>query len=358
MVSISWGSIKSFALFLGPILLPKAIGYYQRARAASRAANQPIRPLPASGLRALAILLPVALALLVLALPPFAPENLFALTTSRLQIPTDVLFTRLASLRPRGALTAADAALRGRFVNLESRLLYLQYGPDVLASCPFCASDEPKTYLYYALPALLAPHLLNLVVLSAATSAALAGREAAVWRRSAAVASVVVAGLDVWAVSTYNHGANARATRLADLEMFFWTARVLRFAALAVLDLGTAALVYVSATNRLFALPPDPAARVEAITRQLLATKSRLNAVGIVKNTNLRDTDLRTRISAYWTHEGRLMHDVMEDREVVEGVNDALSNRININDISRDAENYALNVLPRPRPPIPETTVG
>ncbi|KAI1117507.1 hypothetical protein F5Y14DRAFT_350811 [Nemania sp. NC0429] len=356
MVSISWGTIKSLVIFFGPILLPKAISYYQRLRASSTAANQPIRPLPVSGVRALSILLSNAFVFLLLALPPFAPENLFTLTSSRLQIPTDVLFTRLASLRPHNALTQSDAALRAKFVNLESRLLYLQFGPDVLASCPFCASDEPKTYLYYALPSLLAPHLFNLVVLSLATSAAITGAEAARWRRSAAVASVVAAGLDVWVTSTYNYGANSRAARLSDLEMFFWTSRALRYALLGLLDAGVAALLYVSATNRLFVAPPDPASRVEAVTRQLLATKSRLSAVGIVKNTSLRDEDLRARTAAYWTHEGHLMREVMEDREVVEGMNDALANRISIQDITRDAENYALNMLPQPSPPAVEPT--
>ncbi|KAI1132157.1 CHD5-like protein-domain-containing protein [Nemania abortiva] len=349
----------SLLVLFGPILLPRAIGYYQRLRASSAAANQPIRPLPASTFRALWILCSASFALLVLALPVFAPENLFTLTSSRLQIPTDVLFNRLTSLRPNNALTQSDAVLRAKFVNLESRLLYLQYGPDALASCPFCVSDEPKTYLYYALPALLAPHLFNLVALSLATSGTLVGPEASRWRRSAAIASAVVAGFDIYSVSTYNHAANARAPRLSELQMFFWTSRALRHVALGVLDLGMAALLYVSATNRLFAAPADPASRVDAVTRGLLATKSRLSAVGIVKNTSLRDEDLRARTAAYWMHEGRLMRDVMEDREVVEGVNDALANRINIQDITRDAENYALNMLPQlPQPPAPEARVG
>jgi hypothetical protein len=297
----------------------------------------------------------IALTFFVLSLPFFAPENLFNLTSSRLQIPTEVLFNRLLSIRPNQTLTQSDTALRHKFVNLESRLLYLQFGPDVLASCPFCLSEEPKTYLYYALPSIASPHLVNLVVLSLATSATVAGKEAARWRTSAAVAAAVAAGLDIYVTSTYNYGANARATRLSELDMFFWSSRVLRLVALAVLDLGVASLIYVSATNRLFASPPDPASRVEAVTRQVLATKSKLSAVGIVKNTSLRDEDLRARTAAYWTHEGRVMREVMEQREVVEGVNDALANRINIQEISRDAETYALNMLPRP---VPETTVG
>ncbi|KAI1825678.1 hypothetical protein F4861DRAFT_160920 [Xylaria intraflava] len=349
--AVSWGTIKSLLLFFGPILLPKALAYYRGLRASSQAANQPIRPLPAPAFRAVTILCSVSLVLFILALPPFAPENLFNLTSSRLQIPTDVLFTRLASLRPNNILTPTDDALRAKFVNLESRLLYLQFGPDALAFCPFCLSDDPKTYLYYALPSLLAPHLLNLVVVSLATSAPVAGNDASGWRRNAAVASAVVAGLDIWSVSVYNYGANARATRLVDLEMYFWSSRALRHVVLGLLNAGIAALIYVSATKRLFATPLDPASRIETAVRQLLATKSRLSAVGIVKNTSLRDEDLRERTSAYWTHEGRLMREVMEEREVVEGINDALANRINIQDISRDAEHYSLNVLP----PIPES---
>ncbi len=128
--------------------------------------------------------------------------------------------------------------------------------------------------------------------------------------------------------------------------------------ALGILDAAVAGVIWLSATNRLFATPPTPAARVEAVTHQLLATKSRLSAVGIVKNTNLRDEDLRVRTAAYWTHEGRVMREVMEEREVVEGVNDALAKRINIQDISRDAENYAVNVLPQPVPVAPVSAVG
>ncbi|KAI1815665.1 CHD5-like protein-domain-containing protein [Poronia punctata] len=348
-------SVKSLVLFFGPILLPKAIGYYRRLRASSRAANQPVRPLSAPAFRAVSMLCSISLALLILSLPFFAPENVFTLTSSRLQIPTDVLFNRLVSLRPDQTLTESDNALRQKFVNLESRLLYMQFGPDVLASCPFCLSDEPKTYLYYALPSLAAPHLLNLVVLSLATSAVVAGQQAARWRRTAAVAAAVLAGLDMYATSTYNYGANARATRLSEIDMFFWSSRVLRHAALAILDLGVAALVYVSATNRLFAEPPDPAARVEEVAKQVLAVKGKLSAVGIVKNTSLRDEELRMRSAAYWMQEGRIMREVMEEREVVEGVNDALANRINIQGISRDAEAYAHNILSKPAP---ETTVG
>ncbi|KAI0806457.1 hypothetical protein GGR55DRAFT_206725 [Xylaria sp. FL0064] len=356
MASISWGTIKSLLIFLGPVLLPKIISYYRQFRASSRATNPKIQGLSPPALRAILILAFASLVLFIRALPPFAPENVFTRTSSRLQIPTDVLFTRIASLRPDGVLTETDAALRVKFVNLESRLLYLQYGPDVLASCPFCSSEEPRTYLFYALPSLLAPHLLNVIILSLATSATITGPEAARWRSIAVGATAVLAGVELWSISTYNHSANAQARRFTDIDAFFWAARAQRCVKLGVLDAGIAALIWLSATNRLFASQPSTAARVEAVTRQLLATKSKLSGVGIVKNTNLRDEDLRARTAAYWTQEGRVMREVMEEREVVEGINDALANRINIQDISRDAENYALNMLPQPMSAVPAST--
>jgi hypothetical protein len=312
-------------------------------------------------LRSIALLAVVAVGYLIYSFPIFSPENLFVRTQSRLQIPTDVLFTRLSALRPGNNLTTGDVALRSKFVNLESRLLYLQYGPNVLAECPFCNSDDPRSYFYYAAPALVAPHIVNLVLLSIATSGLLTGREGMPWRSSAVIASCIAAAADVYSVNSYNYQINARATRLAEVDQFFWTARTYRLLWFALLNAAFATLLYLSSTNRAFASPPTPAERVERVERQLMLAKSKLNAMGIIKNTAIRDEDLRTRIQAYWQHEGRVMREVMEEREVIEGVNDALTNRINIAEITRDAETYAVNVLPAlppPEEPVPETVVG
>ncbi|KAK3321038.1 hypothetical protein B0T19DRAFT_403631 [Cercophora scortea] len=349
MAVISWSNLRSLLIFFGPLLLPKAINYYRSIRAAPRAAGQKIRPAPASVQRSLVILIAVALVLLIRGtLPLFAPENIFALTQSRLQIPADVLFSRLAALRPNGDLTATDAALRARFVSLESRLLYLQFGPTVLAECPFCTSAEPLSYLYYAIPDLLAPHLFNLAVIAAVTSPILTGREGATWRTTATLTALGLAALDLYAVQSYDHQANSRALRPADIDPFFWSARVWRAAALAGLDLLLAGLLYLTGTNRLFARPPSAAERVEAIARTLGGVKGKINAAGVVKNTASRDEALRARSNAYWSQEVQIMREIMEDREVIEGVNDALENRIDIRTIERDAEAYATSVLPPP----------
>ncbi|KAI1368943.1 CHD5-like protein-domain-containing protein [Xylaria arbuscula] len=345
-------TIKALLMFLGPMLLPKFIGYYQRYQASSKAApnnNSRLKPLSAGALRSISILASVALVFLVLALPPFATENIFYRTASRLQAPTDVLFSRLSAIRPESRLTKDDLVLRSKFINLESRLLYLQFGPDVMISCPFCSSDDPKSYFFYAIPSILAPYLLNLFITSIATSTTFGDGGVSRWRSIAATTTVVVAFIELWVVGTYERALNAQATRYTDLEVLFNTMRTSRYLVLGILDAVVAALIWLSTTERLFARPPNPAARVEAVIRQMLTTKSKLSAVGIVKNTTLRNDDLRARISAYWMQEGKVMREVMEEREVVEGVNDALK-RINIQNITKDAEQYASNMLPQSEP--------
>ncbi|KAL2021567.1 hypothetical protein VTK56DRAFT_7066 [Thermocarpiscus australiensis] len=353
-MAIPWGTIKSLLIFFGPILFPKALAYYRSVRAAPRLHGLKVRPLPPRIFYAILAILTVATTFLILTLPFLSPENIFKATQSRLQIPADVLFTRLSALRPRAQLTPSDLSLRAKFASLESRLLYLRFGPSVLATCPFCTSDDPSSYLYYALPDLLTPHLANLVVIAAATSPFLtrgggagagAGAAASSWRTPATLAAAALALADVYLVATYNHTRNARALRLAELEHFHWDARTYRHLALALLDGVLAALLYLTGTNRAFVAAPSAAERVEGVVRALAGTKGKVNAVGVVKNTVVRDEELRGRSNAYWAHEVRLMREMMEEREVVEGVNDALLNRIDIASISRDAEAYARAVL-------------
>jgi hypothetical protein len=71
----------------------------------------------------------------------------------------------------------------------------------------------------------------------------------------------------------------------------------------------------------------------------------KLRALGILKNTALRDEELRETSRKYWNHEVMIMSQAMEDREVVEGMNDALSNRIDIERVTRDADMYSHDVI-------------
>jgi hypothetical protein len=337
-------SIKSILLFFGPMLLPKAISYYKQFRANSSRPERPIRPIPPAVSRALAILFAVSLVAFIATLPAFSPENLFNKTQSRVQIPVDVLFTRVAAIRPHG-LTLLDKQLREKLLSLESKLLYLKFGPDAIANCLFCTPDDHTSYIYYALPSMLAPHLFNISILALVTSGLFVGPEGAVWRRFATLSAIIIASVDIWFLTQYDHQINAKATRLEGLDMFFWKSRVYRCISIAGLDALLGWLMYLSSTNRAFAIPVSPAERLESTARTLEGLRSKLAATGVVRNTVNRDEGLRSRTQAYWVHEGRLMGEVMEDREVMESVNNALESRVDVDKITADADAYAKNMM-------------
>lgn len=343
VIALIFLSLKSILLFFGPILLPKAIAYYRSVRAALPS-GKPICPVPLHVNRALTILFAVSLISLASTLPIFAPENIFALTQSRIQIPTDVLFNRLQSLRPQG-LTDFDNILRQKLVSLESRLLYFRYGPDAIASCHFCNPEDPISYLYYSLTAVLIPHIFNLCVIGLVTSGLFVGPKGAIWRMTATIGAITLAIAEIWILGIYNHQGNARATRLEDVDAFFWKLRIYRGVAIAALDALLGWVMYLSSTNRAFVTPLSPSERVEGIMRILESARSKMNATGVMRNTIARDAGLRSRTQAYWVDEGKLMSECMEDREVVEGVNNALENRINIETIAKDADLYAQNLI-------------
>ncbi|CAK7203369.1 hypothetical protein SEUCBS139899_006102 [Sporothrix eucalyptigena] len=433
-MAIPWGTLKSLVIFFGPMLLPKAISIYRQLKTeASVRAQQSrqrgpsastVRPLTLRSAFVLSLLAAASIAWLLsggLILPanvsralhlPGAlrmPENVFVATESRLQAPNDVLFTRLAAQRPGHMLTPTDEALRHRLVSLESRLLYLQYGPDTLANCPFCGGTgvdastnfSAISYLYYAMIDLVAAHLANLVLIAVVTSPLLllgrkgksspssaaapqvtpinvdsfdshshdsaadhaydvAATHIRRWRTPTSILALCIAALDVYVTASYDRGANARATRLADLDLFYWSMRTYRGVACGGILAALAGVLYLAASGHhssprlgllgvvLFGAlpPPSPAHRVTAITRGLAGVKSKLSAGAIVKNTAQRDTDLRARTQAYWAREVMLVAEAMEEREVIEGVNNALQNRIDIQRIARDAEVYAQTVVP------------
>ncbi|KAM3443015.1 hypothetical protein MY4824_000720 [Beauveria thailandica] len=344
-MAVPWGVLKSLLFFFGPVAVPRAISYYRSSKTVSQSVGITVRPVPRAIRYALALLALFVATFVLKTLPPFVPENIFQRTETRLQAPTDVIFRRLSVLRPGDALTAADEALRGKFVNLESRLLYLQFGPAALTDCLFCNSDEPKSYLYYTVPALLWAHLANFFAVAVVTSPSWTGRYGRQWRGWATIAAGSMAAADVWYVANYNHQANSRALRLDDIDPFYWSARATRFWALAVFDAVLGYAIYLSATNRAFIQLPSPAERIENVNRALHIAKSKLSALGIIKNTTQRDTELRERSDLYWTQEVRIMSEAMEDREVIEGVSDALENRLNIQNITRDADTYTTMVL-------------
>lgn len=334
--------LKTLLFTLGPLLLPKLISYYRTVRTQSRTSQIPIRATPKHVRNCLSILFVFAVLALISSLPTLYPENIFTVTSSRIQTPNDVLFTRLAAVRPQGFTTDLDETLRPRLASVDARCLYLTYGPDTLAHCPFCTSDEARSYFYYALPALLLPHLLHLLVLGLATSSTVSGYEGNRWRTQAAIVGVVLALADCYIIGARDWKANARAVRAEDLDYFYWRMRTVRGRIMALVDAGFAGFLWATSTNRLFAIPPAPAERIEGVAKVLENVRGRLSAVGIVRNAVVRDEALRRKTDSYWQKEGEVMGEVMDEREVVEGVRAALeSGRVSVQKLEEEARLYA-----------------
>ncbi|KAI4172225.1 MAG: hypothetical protein LQ343_003660 [Gyalolechia ehrenbergii] len=342
MVQISLSTLKTILFTLGPLALPRIISYYRNYRAKARWRPVPVRPLPTYVYTALNILFVSCLFALISTIPTFAPENIFSVTSSRLQTPNDVLFTRLGYLRPDGKLTAADDLLKPRIASIDARCLYLFYGPSVVTHCPFCKSDEPMSYFWYAIPMILFPHIIHLFALGAATSSAIAGKEGNRWRTSAVMIGVGLALFECYLTGAGDFKANARALRAEDLNHFHWNMRIWRGMGIAVADAALAGFLWASATNRMFVVPPTAAERMETSIKVLGNARGRLGALTIVRNVVVRDEGLRRKAEAYWRNEGQIMSEVMDEREVVEGMKSALgSGRIDVTKVEEEARRFA-----------------
>ena len=253
-----------------------------------------------------------------------------------------MLYNRLKALRPEGTLTELDDNLRKILGTLEGRCIYLTYGPTVAAGCTFCYPDEPRTYFYYSIPSLGFPYLLNLVALGLATSTAVGGKEGSRWRVTAGVFGACLAFIEATLFLAHDWKANLRAFDTEDLDNFYWSMRTYRGITIALLDASIAGLLWASSTNRLFGVPPTAAERLENVSRILEATRGRLGAVGIVRNTIVRDDVLRKNAENYWKKEGDIVREVMDEREVVDGIRSALeSGRVNVSRIEEEARFFA-----------------
>ncbi|KAL8685830.1 MAG: hypothetical protein Q9218_007518 [Villophora microphyllina] len=345
-LQLTFPSLKTLLFTLGPLAIPRLIGCYRAYRAKAQSRPVPIRPLPSHIYIALNILFVSCVFALISTLPTFAPENIFLATSSRLQTPNDVLFTRLALTRPEGRLSDLDEMLKPRIASLDARCLYLYYGPSILTYCPFCVSDEPLSYFWYGLPMIMLPHILHLFALGAATSSGIAGKEGNRWRTSAVMIGVGLALSECYLTGAGDWKANARAVRAEDLNHFHWNMRIWRGLGIGVADAALAGFLWASSTNRMFVVPPTAAERMEASLKVLENARGRVGALGIVRNVVARDEGLRRQGDAYWRKEGQIMSEAMDEREVVEGVRNALgSGRISVTKVEEEARRFAEGIV-------------
>ncbi|CAK4026544.1 hypothetical protein FE78DRAFT_72516 [Lecanosticta acicola] len=354
---LSWSTIQSLLIFFGPWFIPRAIAYYRAIR--NRPASQ-IKSLPQKTSYGLTILFISGIIALVGTLPAFQPENIFRTTQSRLQTATGVLLTRLAAVRP---LTSKDETLRRLFETggLQARLLYARYGPTILLANPLTTLgtlDASKFHLLYALPSLLAPHILHFFALGITTSTTLSGSEPARWRTVATIAALILPAAEIYYLST-----TPQDPRQTELNFLAWKVPIYRGLAIACLDSLLGLAIYLQSTNRAFLNPPSPSQQLLAHTSRLETLLASTRKLGVIRNATVRDKDMRRRVQDYWFQESEVMKDVHEEPEVLEAQRNALR-RLDMVKIGREVEQFVTNILGSegPRhggaPPVPVHAPG
>ena len=317
-------NVHTLLIVFGPFLFPRLINLFNTSRAAGR--SVPVRPAPKKVQRALNLLFLSTVVCLVLSLPQFAPENIFLKTQSRLQIESNVLFTRLRLLRP---LTDDDERLGEKFAaSGTNKLLYLAFGPDSVLNCSWCTTpngaSDTKNYLLYSLPKMLNPHTAHLAVLGLTTSS-LVGPEGSRFRIHATIAGLALLISETWYLATYDITQNKRAKVLGELDFVHWRMRVLRYVSFALVDAALGVVLWLTSTNRWLAKPESIAQRLESTTRTAEETLHKLRALGLLNNAVYRDPGLRGVKDEYWKTEGQVMAETVQEEEVMQQINKTIS---------------------------------
>jgi hypothetical protein len=339
---INLQTVKSLGLTFAPFLISYALSYYRDIRSQVRANKPAVRAAPYHIVVVSNVLLSAAIAAIILSLPYFGPENIIKATNSRVSTSTALLFQRVAELRPNGALTELDQRLSEKLRSIDTRCLYLLWGPDVMVNCPFCNPDNPKTYFIYALPSILLPHLLNIGLLGLVTSVAIAGREGNRWRTQAALGGFIMAICEIFAFYNVPWHENANTFYSKDLVFWYSWIRMVRYIAIAVFDAGFAGVLWAASSNRLFVVPYTASERVDAVGRAMENTSRTLNIAGIVSNSAARDQELRRKSELYWQREEEVMREVMTSEEVSRAVSNVLgSGKLNMDQMDLDAKNFS-----------------
>ena len=161
-----------------------------------------------------------------------------------------------------------------------------------------------------------------------------------------AVAGSVLALMDCAIHNGYEWKANSRVSRAEELVFFYWTMRVVRGIVISLLDAGIAALLWVSSTNRMFVIPMTSAERLEIVAKTMEGTRGKLGGIGVVRNATYRDETLRRQTDEYWKNEKSFMGEIMDEREVVDGIRNTLeSGRLDLNGLEEEATRFADGIV-------------
>lgn len=340
-------SLKTLAYTLGPFVLPYLYSQFKKYQQYIKTNRAIRRPVPRKIGLVMNILFIATIFALVSSFYASSYENLITKTNSRIQTPQNVLWERVASKRIDHTLTALDERLKDKLASTDGRCLYLMYGPDVTGNCPFCSSDEPRTFLYYALPTILSPHLLNMIILGLSTSSNIAGKEGKRFRTPVVLLGCLLAAVEILIWLNYDWKSNASVTKATDLFHFFGWARLGRSGGIAIIDSGLAWFLWATSTNRLMVVPAPAKERLDTVLQQLGGISKMITAIGIVRNATVRNEELHQKEFGHWEEEEMKMQEVVSRKSVQKAIQKARSHgRLDPEKMKKDARSYVEAMLP------------
>lgn len=314
------------------MILRRGVAAYRYLNA-SITSRPPPRPVPWGAERALNFLFIAICLYLFLSFPfqPYAPErNILNLTKSHLSTSTELLFNRLARVRPDEILTVADEDLKEHLTSVSARKIYLAYGPDTVSNCEFCSTNSLYSYLVFYLPFhVVLPHLIHTMVLLISTSEPLTGPECSRWRGKFTLAGLALCAVDIFLVFTQDalNGPSAleKTGKSGPVGYgFYYISTLARPFIFGVVDMICAGIIYLSSTNRFFFAQPSSVEQLDqgmtAAQKMLQGAKAKFHAANVYRNTVVRDKSLKQRDDLYWQTMA-----VLEDRTRTGGTNAGIS---------------------------------
>lgn len=216
-------------------------------------------------------------------------ENIFKATGSRLEVPVDVLATRLAAMK---LLYTENKILLNKFENSNAqRLLYTIFGPKPLVYCTWCETGgalygiDRTDYIFYAIPQIGLSHIIHTVVLGLATIPV--SHYPFRWY------AIAGAGLffiwEAYTLASYDLSRNAAALRLDHIDWLFERIENVRASVFCLADLLLATCIYCNETGFLTILNPSVGTRVAFLNNELLKQ--------LVKTRQLRVLNSMTKVN-------------------------------------------------------------
>ena len=302
-------TLKPFWPLLLTLILPRALSFARTVNVAFRTRPQST-PLPSKARNALNILFLSVVVWFALSVKPgsLGTDNVFVTSLSRLALPSDALFARLAMARGESGLSALDEGLRGKLTTRAGRELYLRFGTETMVNCRFCSvQDELSNVLFHSPTNVLLPHLAHLGVLGVAMSEGISGFDVSRWRARALLGALGMVLVDLYMLLGFEYVVDVNGPAPIGL---FWIMRVMRPLVLCVFDGVVAGVVWASATNRLVMFG-EPAMDEEGVKRKntemlnsslmsLQTAQTKLRAANVARNAVVRDRVLKQVEDVYW----------------------------------------------------------